>query len=336
MGFPDADAIGQPRPRPADGRHRAEPRRRLRVRPADDGHRPVVDRRRFQERAAKVVLHRSIGRCRRDALHGPLHGRRNRLRVGAADCRRPGRIPRLGTGARASLSPAVVRARARSAVAEARTVDGQIPGRAGVPHALGGALAVLDRRPSTRGVFDGGRHSRGIAARLRPVGVRPSGQRQVAPGMVCNGHRRTRRVHHGQRRRRGLPRRTATGRRRLRRYARQARTRALHAGTRPRLHRRGPARIRLFHRRLVLELQGQRAGRAGDGFGGRCDERTRHQGRGSRLDIGRPNHHRLARDVRPRGCAAVPLFPQGVDGRDRRRTPAASAAPDRHRRHRRR
>ena len=141
-------------------------------------------------------------------VHGPLHGRRNRLRVGAADRRRPGRIPRAWAwGSRFPIS--CCRSRPGS-VGYCRSPDRGWP-----------SSGACWRSPcswrrcgcSGSSAVNSGRLRWGSPSSRHCCSPSPCGRtaRRPAPewrsGMVCNGRRRTRRVHcTASVSRRGLPR----------------------------------------------------------------------------------------------------------------------------------
>ena len=98
----------------------------------------------------------------------------------------------------------------------------------------------------------------------------------------------------------------------MRRHPGATGTRELHPRARHRLHRRRRAALPLFHRRLVRKLQGQRTCRTGDRCRGRGLQPARHQGRRRRLDPRGSGDHRVARPLRARRRAPIPVFPHGI------------------------
>ena len=311
LGVPAAGSARDPGPAAAGHRHRAQPRRPVRA----AGAQPAAAGWPAQGGAQRRLLDRRARRLRRDALHRPVHGRGARARRW---CFRPRRRWRSSPGSASAwrlpflllgFVPALRRRLPRPGAWMDRFrrilsvpmfltalglawVLGRQAGVDGM--ALGLAAALLLALGLVVGRRAPGRAARLAAARAGRCSPRSAACLLVPPTAPAGG------------------------------AARQARAqvRAVQRGAACRAARRAAAGLRLFHRRLVRHLQGQRERRARARRGRRAPSPTRNVavlvGDWTRGDAA------IGRFLEQHGRSGVPLYLYYAPGRPAE-DPAAGA-----------
>jgi len=168
------------------------------------------------------------------------------------------------------------------------------------------ALWLLDRLAGERALLIGAALSVGHRSgpERRPVVRRLRSRPPAAPGQAGSLGQRARRSRARRRRcRGGSPADDVIA------FGRRLGAVERSAGREPRAA--GQAGVRLFHRRLVPDLQGQRSRRDRPERSPRCVRQGGGQGAGRRLDQRRPGDHPLPREPRAGRCAALFVVPAG-------------------------
>ena len=239
LGVPVARPARDRRAAAADGGAVAQPRRL--VRNSDAAIRQPIGR------GWRCLCDRCARGVHRDPLHRAVHGRGLGRGAGPAMARRAGGVRGAGAGAGDPVPVARLRALLAQALTQARGVDGDVP-----PHIVSADVADGARARVGAGAASGGRRADAGPRRSAVRGIRlmdrwtPSGAR-LGVRLGC-----ARRAHggHGRWRNTGEPCACKGGRG-------GGRERGVHRGQARRPAQGGPPGVRLFHGRLVPDVQGQ-------------------------------------------------------------------------------